>query len=275
MKIEIKETRKKVINCDVSRGPVQAINDIHDNTTTEADFIAALTELAVLEPTFDFETAFTLHTKSYTEYIVKCIHYNRFRVLDYIFDNTAVTPDFITHNGSPLILFAIQHSWEAFTYLRSRGAKLFRGDNELVRNTGRHPNVNVLFCANGNENILNVIFNVLHKKAECTKLDSETLMQGLSIGVALGRPISQLRTFMRYTTGLNGGDILREEPDRGSPRGKLMALVAEECTHWGAFKDVTGLNTTDIRWAMNVSLSFNTPVVYDALCLAFPKARIE
>lgn len=274
MKIQIKETRAKVIQCDVSSGPVPAIHDIHNSTTTEADFIAALKELAVLEPTFDFETAFTQCTKSHKlEYIVKCVNNNRFSVLDYIFDNTAVTPDLITHNGSPLILFAIQQSWEAFTYLRSRGAKLFRGDSELVRNTGRHPHVNVLFCANGNENILNVIFNVLHEKAACTKLDSETLMQGLSIGVSLGKSISQLRTFMRHTE-IQCGDKLRE-PDGESPRGKLMALVAEKCTYWGQFKDVTGLDTTDIRWAMNVSLSCDRPGVYDALCLAFPKNRIE
>lgn len=280
MKVMITEPREKVIKCDLSKGPVPAITDIHNNTQNEADFLAAIKELALLEPTFDFEAAFTESIPGYgSEYIVRCFYFNRFNVLDYIFDNIAVSPNFVTSNGSPLILFAMQQSWECFTYLVSRGAKLFRGDGELVKNTGKHPHVNVLFCANGNEKILNVVFNALMSQAALPVMDRETLLQGLSLGVSLGRPITQLRAFARHhkldrDIPLNYIYQLRS-PEKESPRGKLMAIVTEKCDDPCVYKGVTGLDATDIRWAMNVSMSFDDPRVYNVLCDAFPKNRIE
>lgn len=273
MKLQIKETREKKIFVDLNNGNGPSALRSLVLRLSCSEFIAALRVIPVEDPTFDMSAALTGTPMSGPEMILHAVSHGLLRLLDYIFDTKLVSPDFITSNGSPLILYAMQHSWETFLYVLSRGARLFKA-GDFVRNQYMRS-VTVFSCAVSDLRILNYLWNVLCENSGLKVMNYETLSQGLCLGVSLGRPQSELK---HYVTLHGLGIRVNPRPHvtridttpPESPRGKLMALVSAECTDHDRFKSIQGLDSSDIIWATFASLGHADNAVYRALFVAFP-----
>jgi len=67
------------------------------------------------------------------ELVVECVRRQRLAILNYIFDNKLASPNFISHNGSHIVLFAMQADYDTFAYMIAHGSTIVDG-NDFVKN---------------------------------------------------------------------------------------------------------------------------------------------
>lgn len=254
-----------VIPDDVSGGT--AIHMIYKRSWNYDVMIKAFKALTVIDPKFDMKAALTEYTE-YNTFVVKCIQDSHYVLLDYIFGNELVSPDFVNGNGSPLILYAMQSGTKMFQYMISRGARLVIGD-DLVKNTGRHKELTAIHCARGNIDILSVLFNVvLTHQAGKSVMNIDTIRQLKCIGITQGRSKHQIRHFEDRENNI----IRMTQPDDAET---LQSLVDMHCTFPCRFNKHKDANKKDVLAAMNSSLTHNTLDTYNALRSVFPSIWIQ
>lgn len=277
MKIKITQQRKTIVSIpDAFVGP-EVLTALHDRCLDIHNLVLAMAALPEQNPEFDMASALTTTSRHHTEYVVRCVQYTWYSQLDYIFDNKLVSPDFVSELGSPLVLYAMQAGPDMFRYMLRRGAKL-TVSGDFVHNTGKHAHVTALFCANGNQEILNVLFNVGLIPTKIT--NRETLDSLLRLGVSLGRPAEQLTKLLE----INGYKTHMSNPvhrttcrfSKGdTPLAKVMTLVHAGCTSANEFREAgETCSSSDIRMCMAAALSHTNMDTYTSLTLAFPKESL-
>jgi len=240
-------------------------------TTPEDDRIVLSRIKALVEqnPKFDIMVALTTVTQgSSYEYVVHCIQYSWYAQLEWIFEQKLVSPDFVSNNGSPLILFAMQAGVSMFQYILSKGAKLVVG-GDLVKNNTDNSSIDALYCANGNKEILHTLFNVCNEYSWLTNED--TITKVLYLGYGLGRSCEQMLKFRRrYELAppprAPFTDSRKGYVQAGSPCDMLLNLVMTETATSEALIDACKeCSPNDIRVCMAVALSLNTTDTYNKL----------
>lgn len=274
MKIQITRHQEKVLKLLSSSGGDLLMYISSGNQQEAFKYITALLEQY---PDFDFKAAIVEKQSTFLyEYIVMCVQKEWYDILDLIFNANHVSPDFVSRNGSPLLLFAMQTSVEMFRYILSRGAKLvIHGD--LVKNHDK-PYLTALFCANGNPDMLQLLFNAGLRQVGSTVTNKETLALLLHLGISLEREHSQLRDFIRiHNMGTFGykptwKKTCRFQQEDDTPRGKMIALVNSGCTSTDDFRKA-GENCTpsDIRACMAVAMSRTEAKTFTSLWYAYPQ----
>lgn len=277
MKIKIKTTRQQEIHLPDGLSEADLLIKIHNTSYDNTSAFAKIKALVSMYPDFDITKAVTTTpTELVYEYIVRCVQSTWVPQLDFLFEAGIVSPDFVSKNGSPLILFAMQNSVEMFRYMISRGAKLVI-DGDLVKNINT-PNINALSCATGTVDILQALFNSGLRGVGTRVTNRNTLLALLQLGVSLDRPHTQLREFIRmhhlvisvykpltpYTC--------RFKLEDDTPRGKVVALVNSGCTSIDSFRTTgVGCSPSDIRACIAVAMSRDNVDTLTSLWNAFPQ----
>lgn len=271
MKVTIAETRTKTIKIDCSLAdPAKVVHtlDHKTNTRSEAEFITALTTMSKDFSAFDTAASLTGYVSGYWEHVVYCVRVGRYETLDFIFDNNLVSPDFVAHNGSPLILFAMEQGLTAFRYMVSRGARLIV-DGDLVCNSQRHS-VNVFSCTNVSPDktaINKVLFN--HVLVNMSSMTNAKTLSRLLAQINASRP--QIK---RYQDRI--AELTKLEDLPAPQECDINGLVSKGCVDTDQFKEAgEGMSETVIRRALVSALSLDTLDTWYALRAAFPQHKIE
>lgn len=223
------------------------------------------------------------------ELIVRCVQRGEYKLLDYLFES-GVSANFVCHNGSPLILFAMQtssnkHCPDArmFQYILEKGAKLIV-DSDLVHNkltyseTTKFGNGTVIrslsatHCANKNPVIMNALFNVLAGPAGETVKTPETFQDFITEAAARGRT-HEVEIYKARLAKLRVSEIANTtDTTTTSPVPRIVALVNAHCRDTAAFVDARkDSRPEDVNRAMLAALCHEHSQTYLCMCEVFPE----
>lgn len=239
-------------------------------------------------PDLDLKTAITSSVFACFQYVTKCVMNGRFSQLDWIFQKKLVSPDFIAVNGSPLILFAMQHSVEMFRYFVSHGARIII-DGDVVYNK-KSPNITATFAAGANNDIKRVLLNfVIVNNTRITNIDTLREYERLakSFGLSknnvsklsdriynLAQQISAEKALVdkKQTEQAQAALALAETPKKDV----LLSLVTTQCTETNKLLQAgRDLPESDILSAMYTALAQSSLDTYHSICRAFPAIKIQ
>lgn len=282
MKIPITTHDGQVIDLTGLSEPC-AIKTLHRRLHSTQEMVSAMRYIIQRYPTFDMASALTMHNMNDTsdlEYVVRCVQRSEYQILDLIFDSALVSVNYVSTSKSPLILYAMQTGEIMFRYLLSRGAQLIIND-DFARNT-IYPHVTSLFCANGNNSVLNVLFNVMLTPAGAAVKNKETIAGLLQFGIIIGRDKYELRKYAKIHTP--DTVILTSYPPQNpppvvienSPIGRVLSLVRRQCDAKEQYLSAgQGCSHQDIRLAISTAMSIGRMAPFWALCDAFPECQIK
>lgn len=294
MKIKLMKKTEKVLNVQIRPNdtPARIVNVLHNKTKTETEFLSAILAFKYANPEFDLKEAITTpHTHGAYEYVVRCVMYSRYKLLDYIFDNEIVSPNFIASNGSPLVLFAMQNSVEMFSYLISRGAHLLDSGDLVHNKLAGTKHVTCLFASHNFKKVRDVLLNfVVVNRTNITNV--KTLQDCLNVGITNGRPIEHLNLLTNRISALQYKETVEQRAQEienkmlalktlissgTQPREQIfLDLVSNGCDDYTHFAEAgKGLPEYTIISGMHASLGHNSLDTYYSMCRAFPYVRIQ
>lgn len=279
MKIKITQQRKEFVADISGMSPADAIKLIHDTVNTEQKMIAALQVIKEQFPSFDLPGALKTAGDDFFECVVRCVRLGQYKVLDFIFDSQLVSENYISESGSPLILYAMQAGIDMISYFISRGAHLIV-DGDFVKNN-QLPHVTAQFCACGNKDTLNMLFNVMLSAAGDSITSVETKRSFLQFGIIMGRSTADI---LEYTQK-HAPDTILKNPAHTQPAASLpvsvpllglLRLVNRQCTSVSKLAAAgEGCTEKEIRLAFSASLIQHSLMTYTNMRCAFPNITIQ
>lgn len=197
------------------------------------------------------------------EFVVLCIQRKRYGLLDKIFSAGEVSPDLISSNGSPLMLFAMQAGVQMFRYMLSQGAKLIISGDFISNKSAL--SLTAMWCANDDPEIMNALFNVLAGPVGESVTNVATFEKFMAKAALKGRSheVSIFKTRI--------GRLRVAESVGTAPESKLVTFVRDQCQDTDVLK-IAGKTATpkDIRQAMTIAMCYDHSGTYTAMCTAFP-----
>jgi len=231
------------------------------------DSVVCLTALLECYPDFDIATALTtvVHGSPH-EHVVKCVQYSRYDQLDWIFDRKLVSPDFISENGSPLILFAMQNSLKMLQYFISRGAQVLRDGDFVTNHTDTE--ITALFVARGRTQVQKALLGiVVVNLGDISSMDTLVGFHKIATELQLWDIVNRISCRI---AALGGSHLVNVDRTAW-----IMRLVAQKCNVALSYKEAgKGLSEMEIRSAMITALSEVSFDAYAALRMAFPSVII-
>lgn len=103
------------------------------------------------------------------EFVIVCVRNCRAKVLDYIYENSLASPNFVSCNGSHTILFAMQSGYDTFACVIANGGTFVDGD-DFVSNPSLE--LTSLKCSGNSNDILRVLCNAVMSRPCITNSDT-------------------------------------------------------------------------------------------------------